>query len=473
MRTTGTTEMSDTNANPNTESEEAPLYALLAEYETPTDVVAASKKVRDAGFKNWDTYTPFPIHGMERAMGIPWTVLPWLVFFGGLTGCATALTLQWWTNAYDYAYIISGKPFWSIPANIPVTFELTVLFSALTAVFGMLALNKLPQPSSPLDHHDRFVDRVNDDRFFLVIEAKDPKFDEDDTRELLETTNAVIVDEVAEDTKTSATVPAGVIYGLVILTVASLIPFAIIAKARESKSRETRYHIIPDMDTQYQKYKTQKKNAFFDDGRAMRLPVEGTVAVGALDLDDHFFRGKNGNAWARTFPDRIEPSAENMERGRERFGIYCAPCHGITGAGAGMVAIRAKSLAEGTWVDPMAMTKDYLLYQPVGQLFNTITNGIRNMPPYAAQIPPEDRWKIIMYMRALQRNQMAMPDAESTPTDAEPEPVKAPEPEPTPDEPPAPVPAAPAPAAPPTPAAPAPVAPTPAAPAPAAPAPTP
>lgn len=390
------------------EPKEAPLYAVMAEYETPTAIVAACKKVRDAGYTKWDSYTPFPIHGMEKAMGIPWTILPWMVLCAGLTGCATAVVLQWWTNAYDYPFIISGKPFWSLPANIPVTFELTVLFSALTAFFGMLGLNKLPQPSSPLDHKPRFVARAQDDRFFIVIEAKDPKFDEDDTRALLEGTGAVDVDEVVDEDTSSAQIPPGVIYGLIVLTVFAMIPFALIAKARESKMRETRIHLIPDMDTQYQKYKTQKKNEFFPDGMSMREPVAGTVARGDLELDDHFFRGKTGKAWARTFPSQIRPTSETMARGEERYGIYCTPCHGGDGSGNGMVHLRAEELrpsgATSAWVAPTSLHKAHVYYQPVGQMFNTITNGIRNMPAYAAQISPEDRWAIVLYVRAMQRS---------------------------------------------------------------------
>src|SRR5690606_16007131 len=113
------------------------------------------------------------------------TRLPWIVLCFGLTGLTTAVLMQWWMNAVDYPWIISGKPLWSIPANIPITFELTVLFSAISTFLSMLILNGLPKPSSPLDRVRRFA-RVTDDRFFLLIEAEDPKFDDRDTKALLE-----------------------------------------------------------------------------------------------------------------------------------------------------------------------------------------------------------------------------------------------------------------------------------------------
>ncbi len=386
-------------------SKEAPLYGLLAEYEKPKQLLAAAKKVRDAGFEQWDTYTPFPVHGIDPAMGIKPTILPWLVLGAGLTGATTALVLQWWTNAHDYAWIVSGKPFWSLPANIPVTFELTVLFSAITTLVGMLMLNKLPHPSSPLDFSERFA-RVTDDRFFVVIEARDPKFDEGDTKALLESTGAVAVEAVPEDTKTEGRMPSVLVYAIVILTCAAIVPFALSAYAREAKNRSPRIHIVPDMDNQ-QKFKSQRENDFFADNRAMREPVAGTVARGLLRTDEHLYEGKAGGTWARTFPPAIKADAATMQRGRTAFGINCVPCHGPTGQGNGLVNKRATELAEGTWVPPTNVTQPHLAKQPVGQLYGSIKNGIRNMPGYGHQMSSEDIWATVMYLRALQRGQNA------------------------------------------------------------------
>jgi hypothetical protein len=132
------------NSSEQNEQEAKPLFGIIAEYNTPTEIVRASKKVRDAGYDRWDTFTPFPVHGIDQAMGIKMTKLPWFVIVMALVGLGTAIWLQWWTNAVDYPWLISGKPFWSWPANVPVMFELTVLFSALTTITGMLTLNNLP-----------------------------------------------------------------------------------------------------------------------------------------------------------------------------------------------------------------------------------------------------------------------------------------------------------------------------------------
>jgi len=394
--------MSDAHQEPSVKSGPAPVHGLLAEYDTPPQLLHAAKKIRDAGFTKWDTYTPFAVHGIDDAMGIKATILPWFTLCAGLVGLATAITLQWWTNAYDYPWIVSGKPFWSIPANVPIMFELTVLLSAITTLVGMLMLNNLPRPSHPLDQVRRFA-RVTDDKFFLMIEASDPKFDDVETRALLETTHPVAVEAVLEDRVTEDKLPTGLVYGLVIVAVASVVPFALAAKARYTKNDSPRIHLIQDMDSQ-PKYKAQRENSFFADNRAARPAIDGTVAVGDARDDDKFYQGKEAGTWARTFPAQIKLDEATMDRGRQRFGIYCTPCHGQAGLGDGMVAKRADALAQGTWVPPTNMTQDYLRQMPVGQLFSSISNGVRNMPGYAAQIKTEDRWAIIMYMRALQRS---------------------------------------------------------------------
>jgi hypothetical protein len=177
--------------------EKVELIGLLAEYQTVDDILKAARAVRRAGFTRWDVHSPFPIHGIDHAMGIKPTILPWLVLGGGLTGLTSAIALQWYCNAYDYKFLISGKPVWSFPANVPVIFELTVLFSALTAVFGMLGLNRLPSLYNPLFKSERFR-RATTDRFFLMIDASDNKFSEEATTRLLLDAGAKAIERVED-----------------------------------------------------------------------------------------------------------------------------------------------------------------------------------------------------------------------------------------------------------------------------------
>ena len=138
------------------------MFGMLAEYETPADIFHACEMVRDAGYSRWDSYTPFPVHNLDKAMGIKPSVLPFIVFACGMTGAACGLLLQWWSSTIAYPLVIAGKPLFSFQANVPVTFELGILFSAFGAVFGMLGLNKLPQFYHPLFNIARFA-RVTDD----------------------------------------------------------------------------------------------------------------------------------------------------------------------------------------------------------------------------------------------------------------------------------------------------------------------
>lgn len=170
-------------------------YGYLVSFASVEQLLQAAARVRDAGYTRWDAHTPFVVHGLDKAMGIRPTILPYLVFGGGLTGAVCGILLQWFTNAHDYPFLISGKPIFSLPANIPVAFETTVLFSAITALVGMLALNLLPQLSHPL-HGSRSFKRATDDRFFISIEARDPIFDPAATRELLESLGGSAVEEV-------------------------------------------------------------------------------------------------------------------------------------------------------------------------------------------------------------------------------------------------------------------------------------
>lgn len=380
------------------------LNCLLAEFDTPTDLMHACEAVRDAGYRKWDAHSPFPIHGIERAAGIRPTILPWIVFLGGAAGTLGGLLLQWWTNAVDYPFLVSGKPFFSLPANIPIIFETTVLAAAITAVVGMLVLNNLPLFYNALFTSQRFA-RVTTDKFFVTVQADDPRFKLSDTRKLLESVGATAVEEV-HDVHTPP-MPGWITTASVFIGLALLIPPAIIAKARVSHSAKPAIHIIQDMDNQT-RFKAQQANPDFADGRAMRPEVPGTLARGDLALDTHFFDGTVGGEFATTFPtQRMTFDRATLERGQQRFNIYCAPCHGVDGAGNGMVNVRATELEEPQWVPPLSMYSQQVRERPDGHIYNTIKNGIRTMPAYGDQIAPADRWAIVAYVRALQRAQAA------------------------------------------------------------------
>ena len=208
--------------------------------------------------------------------------------------------------------------------------------------------------------------------------------------------------------------PKALVYGLVILAVLAMIPPALIARQRAVTFAKPPIHFIQDMDNQY-KFRGQMENSLFVDRRSARLPVSGTVARGELWDDEHFVRGIVENEWADEFPSHIHVNMDLLSRGQERFNIYCQPCHGASGYGDGMINQRAMELVNrgvnGTqWVQPKSLHESAIREQPIGQIFNSITNGVRTMPPYGPQIPVEDRWAIVAYVKALQKSQHASPE---------------------------------------------------------------
>jgi hypothetical protein len=182
------------------------IHGVLAEFHDPASLLHAAEKVREAGYRWWDCHTPFPVHGLDKAMGIQRTILPLLVFGAGLTGTTVGFILQAFTNASSlsvwalvwvtgYPFLISGKPLISLPAFIPVMFELTILLAATSCVGLMLLLNGLPWLSHPLLANKRFL-RATDDRFFIVIQSRDPRFFRSRTEEFLKSLGAKAVEAV-------------------------------------------------------------------------------------------------------------------------------------------------------------------------------------------------------------------------------------------------------------------------------------
>lgn len=489
------------------------VHGYMAEFDSVPTLMAACRRVRDAGYTKTDAYTPFPVHGIDEALGIKPTVLPWIALAGGLTGTITAFSMEIWMNGIDYQYIISGKQFISLPAFVPVGFELTILLASFGAFFGMLALNKLPMFANPVFTHPRF-DAATDDKFFLYIGADDPRYDENGVKKLLAELSSQPVDPVVDD-GSSDTLPKPFISIVAAAALLSLIPLLFVARMRVTTSGSPRFHVFYDMDFAPSKH-TQRFTTIFEDGRTMRPNVAGTVSRGDGGYDPNFYSGINVEALAMTDPARAErlvrfngqppadepaqepasgdtpavpetagqdpvtqpaeeapaeespaeeapaspepevspqepiaiappeaaePAAEDqvapappatepdttpwltenplpvdielLNRGQKFFNIYCAVCHGQDGSGNGLVNARAAQTLAPNWVPPTSLHTDAIqkAVYAEGKLFSTITNGIRKMPGYGAQIKAEDRWAIVAYVRALQLSQNA-PEAE-------------------------------------------------------------
>ena len=420
---------------PNAIAEPRPLAGVLVEFEQEHDLIEAARKVREAGYTRFDAHSPYPVHGIDSAMGIQLTKLGWVVFACGLIGATAGVVLQYWTNAaygnqplpqwitdnvpnwsQPYPFRISGKPFFSLPANIPVIFELTVLLAAFGAVFGMFIMNNLPWFYSAFFTSRRFL-RATSDRFLISIPAADPKFSAQQTASFAATLGGAVEEVYDADTPAP---PRWFRWAIWIGVALLLVPPALIAKGRADKQEMPRIRPLQDMANQ-PRYKAQQVSPLFADGRAMRPKVVGTVARGDWPIDEQREQGFRYVRDAETdqlradyfdgYPDGVEISLETLREGQQRFNIYCAVCHGYDGHGGGIVHQRAIKLSAATtgWAPPTDLMSDSIRNilpdspRPNGHLFNTITNGIRTMPSYGAQIRVEDRWKIIAYIRAMQR----------------------------------------------------------------------
>ena len=444
--------------------EQQKLVGVLAQFDDIPGLLHACESLRDAGVRKMDAFTPFPVHGIEKAIGIPRTILPFIVLAIGLGGVVIGLGMQWYTNATTdllpkwsgYEFKISGKPMFSLPANIPITFEVIVLSSAFASFFSMLFLNKLPRLANPLHRVARFK-QATDDKFFIMVEADDENFDAEYLQSNfteLGATDVELVHEDLTDHRLPAFLKTVVLMGLVLM----LIPPALVFRARGMTYRETRLHVIPDMDFQY-KFKTQtvgpqatnniEDGFFFEHIRAQFAPVPGTISRENQSADQEFFHGikagtdlhssfatptvlassqqePTGEAtqeesttgqstaeqepevdepeWVTSFPQKIDVSRETMLRGQRQFNIYCSVCHGYSGEGDGLAnkrAIALSAVGDAAWTEAKTLYDPTIVEQPVGRIFDTITHGRATMGPYSARISPEDRWAIVLYIKAL------------------------------------------------------------------------
>jgi hypothetical protein len=174
------------------------LYGVMGEFETPEAILHAARRAREAGYRHIIAYTPIPVEGLAQIIGFRWTAVPLITLLGGLAGGLSGFGMEYWMSAMSYPINVGGRPLNSWPAFIPVTFELTILGASLSAVFGMLALNRLPQPYHPVFNVERFS-RASTDRFFLCIESRDPKFHLAESAKFLQSVSALHVSEVKDE----------------------------------------------------------------------------------------------------------------------------------------------------------------------------------------------------------------------------------------------------------------------------------
>lgn len=363
---------------------EKKIYGVTALFKSPDEIISAAKKVADAGYTKFDVNTPYPVHGMDGAMKLNPSKLGFVTLIFGLSGAAIALLFMYWTMSVDYPMVIGGKPFFALPAFIPVTFEVTVLLATVMTVVSMLAFFfGLPRNSHPL-HDTNYMKQVSRDHYGVVIEAADPKFDEGKVKELLSSLKPVSVDVVYYPVIDGYAIfqPKFLMFLFITVIVVSGGTYFLLNKLMFM----TPFDWMMEQD----KLTPQKTSELFNDGFGMRKPVEGSIARGFIPYP---FKGEDNPKEVLLNP--FIPSKENIELGKKKYLTYCSPCHGDYGDG--------DSRLRGQFPNPPTLHSSRGREFSDGMIYHIITNGQNIMPSYSSQIARDERWAIVNYIRVLQR----------------------------------------------------------------------
>lgn len=368
------------------------VHSVAALFDTPDEIINAARETSNAGYDKYDVYTPYPVHGMDAAMRIKDTIIGKFAFLAGLAGVTIAVGMIYFMSGVDYKNIIGGKPFFNLPASIPIMFELTVLISGLFCVFGMLLLwNKLPQISNPL-HDTNFMKFASSTKFGVAIESEDAQFDVETAKAFLAGVGGKEI-EVVYYPEENIEKKSPIFEGKFIVT---LIVVAIVTALGTYGAIGKLVNVLP-FDWMHNQFKVnpQQRSNLFKDGRSMQRPVDGTVARGYMPYE---YAGMP-DSLVKLLSNPIPMNEKSIERGKKQFNTYCSPCHGYFGAG--------DSRLNNQFPNPPTLHSKKVREWADGNIYHVITNGQNVMPSYAKQVSRDDRWAIINYIRVLQRAENA------------------------------------------------------------------
>lgn len=360
------------------------LYGITALFNSPDQALQAAKKVADSGYKKFDLNSAYPLHGFENAMKLKSSKVGFVTLFLGFSGTAFILLLMGWMMAINYPMIVGGKPFFAFPAYIPITFEFTVLLGGVSTAVGMIAaFIGMPRESHPL-HNTDYMKAVSLDKFGIVIESTDPKFEENKIFDFFKSLNPEKIEKVFYPKEISFPIfqPRFILFLIITAVFISGLTYLTLNKLM---------YIVPfNWMDQQAKLNPQEKSNFFRNEFGMRTPVEGTVARGFIPYP---FMGKPSPDVSLRNP--LLPTKEVLELGRKKFLTFCSPCHGNFAEG--------NSRLRGQFPAGPSLHTERAINFSDGYIYNYITNGGAVMPSYQDQITRNERWAIINYIRVLQR----------------------------------------------------------------------
>lgn len=364
------------------------LHSVTAVFNTPDEIIRASKAIVKEGYSKFDVHTPYPVHGLDKAMKLKRSPLGYFAFVLGVTGACLALLLMWWTMTVAYPMNISGKPEFPLPAFIPITFEVTVLLASIATVVSMIVIFfKFPNTSHPL-HDTDYMRKVSSDKYGITIESNDPKFEINTVKEFLAKIGGNEIEEIYFNNDEINAKPTVLeprfITGLAVI---SIIVMA------------TTYFVLNKLlfmepfnwMMNQQKITAMKETTFFDDGFSMRPPVTGTVARGFKP----FIYADSIDLAEKLMINPLEINTKNLENGKRKYNTYCSPCHDYHGTG--------QARLNGQYPNPPSLHTDKVREWGDGRIYHIITMGQNTMPSYDKQLTESEKWQIILYVRALQR----------------------------------------------------------------------
>ncbi len=379
------------------------IHSVSALFDTPDDIIHAAEKTKKAGYTRFDVNTPYPVHGMDDAMGLKPTMLPFCTLFFGLMGFFIALGLQWWTSGDPmpviggldfklpyflerYPLVIGGKPLFSLPAFIPVMFELTVLLSALGTVGCLIAgFCNLPANGHPIQDSN-YIRATACDRYGVCIESTDPRFDLEEVKAFLIKAGGKEIEIHMENEPLKIGLSNNLGFGAILATV------AIVVSAKTYFVYNIMLYLPPwTWMSEQPKVLPQRVVEFLPASEAMMAPPKGTVARGFMP---YRYAGNPDEA-ASNLLNPVPVTGESLKQGKNLFDIHCSVCHGYQGKG--------DSRLNGQFPAPPSLHSEKNRNLEDGRFYHIITEGQNVMPGYAKHISEEDRWKIVNYIRALQR----------------------------------------------------------------------
>lgn len=363
---------------------EMKIYGVTGLFNTPDEIIKAAKETSST-YKRFDVNTPYPVHGMDDAMKLKPSKLGFITLGFGLTGAAFALLFMYWSMSINYPMIIGGKPFFALPAFIPITFELTVLFATLATIIGMLTFFfNFPFNKHPL-HDTEYMKSTSNDKYGICIESEDEKFNESEVIKFLKNLGANKIETIYYKEEIIPTVFTTKFITFLIIV------FILVSGGTYYTLNKLLYIVPFNWMAEQDRVNVQSASTFFKDGFGMRMPVKGTVS---RELIPYVYAGQMQQP-ENPIVNPLPSTKKVLELGKKKYNTFCSPCHGNFGDG--------DSRLRGQFPNPPSLHSTKVREWKDGNIYHVITNGQNVMPSYASQLSSDERWAIINYIRALQR----------------------------------------------------------------------